>query len=61
MRALQICEWIDAPKAINRFRIVELYDSLDGKRSRLSSQTFPTLEQAREWVARQRDVNEESR
>lgn len=49
--ALTIFEQV-APEANpgNRFRIVEMQMTLDGPRSRMTNHSFPTVEQARDFV-----------
>lgn len=48
---LQIFEQIHpVPNAQNRFRILEVYESCDGWRTRVSDKSFPTLEQAEDFV-----------
>lgn len=51
MRTLQIFEQIHpVPNAQNRFRILEVYESCDGYRTRVSDKSFPTEDAARDFI-----------
>lgn len=48
---LQIFEQLHpVPHNRNRFRILEVYDSCDGPRTRVSDKSFPTLDAAMDFV-----------
>lgn len=49
--SLQIFEQIEpVPSAQNRFRILEIYESCDGVRTRVSHKSFPTEDAARDFI-----------
>lgn len=51
--ALLIMEQIEpVPAPGNRFRIVEAYVSVDGMRTRMTHRSFPTLDEARDFVSK---------
>ena len=48
---LFIYEWLEPVSERNRYRIVETYECVDGMRSRLTDQSFATLDEAKAFVA----------
>ncbi len=58
MSTLLIMEQVSpTPSPNNRFRIVEMYISCDGPRTRLTHRSFPTIERAQAFVANPQDVD----
>lgn len=48
---LQIWEQVSPnPAAANRFRLVEVYETVDGMRSRLTNQSFSSLAEANYFI-----------
>lgn len=51
MRQLLIMEQIAPdPAPGNRFRLIEVYSSVDGPRTRVTHNSFPTAEDARQFI-----------